>query len=198
MGTPHSSPSPPLFLTGVDDRGNKVSRRARTKADGTYRFEGLRPGTYAVRVAEPEGYLPQEAKIGSEGGRREDARSILEIPLQSGSDGTTYNFQMEAGKVGASVEGRVRGRAWSGGVRVLLTGVDREGEEVRREAWTAADGGYRFTDLPAGRYVVSPDLPGTQAVSGKVDGEPQDSAMDAVTFVELGAGAAGDGFDFCE
>ena len=45
----------PVALTGTDDRGQQVTRTTASDADGTYTFDGLRPGTYRVRWTSPDG-----------------------------------------------------------------------------------------------------------------------------------------------
>ena len=66
----------PVFLSGVDDRGNKVERSMRTTADGTYRFERLRPGTYAVRWWSRKGFARRRRRLAARAaGRRTRAAS---------------------------------------------------------------------------------------------------------------------------
>ncbi len=63
-------PIPPgatLTLTGFNDQG-PVSATTTTASNGTYSFNNLRPGNYAISLAQPTGYLPGATTVGSQGG----------------------------------------------------------------------------------------------------------------------------------
>ena len=52
-----SVPGVLVTLTGTDDRGGLVTRTVTTAPDGSYSVTGLRPGSYSVRFAPPDGSL---------------------------------------------------------------------------------------------------------------------------------------------
>jgi hypothetical protein len=82
----------PVTLDGADDLGGAVARTATTAADGSYRFGDLRPGTYTLRAARPEGYLQARNTVGSAGGTPTGTDTLSDINLASGVRTTDYNF----------------------------------------------------------------------------------------------------------
>src|SRR5262249_26694131 len=56
-----------ITLTGTNDQG-AVSLNTTTAADGSYKFDNLRPGTYAIQETQPANYLDGMDTIGSLGG----------------------------------------------------------------------------------------------------------------------------------
>ncbi len=87
-------------LSGVDDRGAIVERKALTEVDGSYHFADLRPGTYQIAAETPSGYTDGRETLG-----RFDENShsipnngnvyndrIGEIVLGVGQSGRNYNF----------------------------------------------------------------------------------------------------------
>jgi hypothetical protein len=77
--------SVPVRLHGSADDGSEVTRRTTTDADGGYRFDGLRPGTYSVCVDVPAGYDPTSLHAGSDAA----------IDSDIGADGCTASFTLE-------------------------------------------------------------------------------------------------------
>jgi serine-aspartate repeat-containing protein C/D/E len=63
-----------------------------TTADGSYRFDNLRPGTYAVRELQPAGYFDGEDMVGSHGGSNAENDLVSGIVLRSGDVATDYDF----------------------------------------------------------------------------------------------------------
>ena len=80
-----------ITLTGVDDRGVAVTATTRTDANGAYRFNGLRPGTYKIAQAQPAGYRDGQSIVGSAGGTAA-ANLFSEIRIGSGICALNYNF----------------------------------------------------------------------------------------------------------
>jgi protocatechuate 3,4-dioxygenase beta subunit len=90
-----------ILLTGVDDRGNAVSLSTTTDINGAYRFEGLRPGTYALKEQQPAGYTDGKESLGSLGGKVGNDQ-FTAIVVGSGQDGANYNFGEIAKATGGS------------------------------------------------------------------------------------------------
>jgi hypothetical protein len=79
-----------ITLTGTDDQGNQVSIPATTQADGSYRFTGLRPGTYTISEAPPPGFVDGVATPGSLGGTA--GIDQLFVQIGENQNGINYNF----------------------------------------------------------------------------------------------------------
>jgi hypothetical protein len=79
-----------INLAGTNDLGQAVSLTKQTGADGSYRFDGLRPGVYTLSDLQPAGYLPGALTVGSLGGLA--AGNQLQVAVPSGGVGFNYNF----------------------------------------------------------------------------------------------------------
>ena len=191
-----------------------------TDQNGDYEFGldlGLKPGTYQVVQAQPDGFLDTGAVAGTEGGVvRDDANgqaniiSQIEIPL-----GNTISENNDFKEVRpASVSGYVSidtpGQSKLSpddpnfrpieGVTIQLFNEDGT---LAAQTQTDANGKYEFDDLPPGTYSivqVQPDafIDGGDVV-GTVDGAAVgSSANDRFNQVVLGSGDEGVNYNFCE
>jgi protocatechuate 3,4-dioxygenase beta subunit len=80
-----------VTLTGIDDRGQPVTRVATTDANGHYQFAGLRPGTYALDESQPLHFHDYRGTAGTFGGVVGPHR-ISSIVVTPGQCGMGYNF----------------------------------------------------------------------------------------------------------
>ena len=71
-----------IRLTGTDDLGNPVTLETTTGPDGSYRFEGLRPGTYTV--TEPNQPADTSNGITTPGSRGGTATPVTTVPSAIG------------------------------------------------------------------------------------------------------------------
>ena len=168
-----------IELTGVDIGGNPVSRSTTTGADGSYRFEGLAPGSYALREpAQPAGTLNGRTVAGKAGagvtapGTAPSAITAITLGLSETSGG--HNF----GEIPpANVSGQVYAdnnnngsrdstEAGLGGVTITLTGIDDTGAPVSLSTSTAADGSYSFGNLRPGSYSLAEPVQPAGTVNG--------------------------------
>lgn len=193
-----------VTLTGVDNTG-PITKTTTTGNDGTFTFNDLRAGTYAVSIATPTGYLHDSVIVGNRGGVA-DGQQITDIFLEDGTSGSGYGF----GELkGASLAGAVyrdvndngsRDGNEGGiqGVQIRLVGTDNVGT-VERSTTTDATGVYRFEGLRPGVYSISEVQP-----EGWLDGKDSlgnrggTVGNDVFDNIALGTGLAGTGYNFGE
>jgi predicted secreted protein len=167
----------------LDVRGQVVQQTHATVA-GQYRFNGVAPGRYNVKVAgDPSGAGVSVRAIAVEPGK-----GVTRVQaLTAERDPVDREKTADAGATAPS-EGVIRGTVYvrhngahhqAGGVRVRL--LDGRGQVVR-QGESAGNGRYRFTGVPTGRYEVHvPD----GAKAGATGADPH------VERVRLTAGEAG-------
>ncbi|MBU2954815.1 SdrD B-like domain-containing protein [Marinobacter sp. F3R08] len=167
-----------IVLWGVDNDNNPVNATTVTASDGTYIFTGLPPGLYRLtQPDQPEGLQNGTTIAGSAGGRVTDVdvtpSVIHDIDLRSLYSSDENNFSEWSGTDSGdrSISGRVfhdknindvfdGTDAGLGGQRVVLTGIDEDGNAVSETRTTESDGSYLFDGLPPGVYeVTQPDQP---------------------------------------
>jgi hypothetical protein len=83
-------PGTTVTLTGFDDQG-PVSLSMPTNANGEYKFENLRPGTYALQETQPVGFNDGQDNIGTPGGTPGND-NFSDIVLPEGFDGVDNDF----------------------------------------------------------------------------------------------------------
>jgi len=161
-----------VTLSGTDDLGGAVSVSQQTAADGSFLFEGLRPGTYAVSETQPIDYIDGDDAAGSLGGAVADD-VISDIAVASGDAGVGYTFiELNPSSLSGFVwedfnnDGEIDFNELAiENVTVTLTGTDDRGDAVTQVVQTDADGVYAFTDLRPGTYAINETQP-----AGYIDG----------------------------
>ncbi len=175
-----------LVLTGTDDLGNAVTATAITDADGAYRFDGLRPGTYIVtEPTQPAGTVNGRTTAGSLGGTATppavapSAISAIVLPPGGLSLGNLF------GELGNSPDLRVSKRHVEDRFTVSHTG--RYLISVRNAGEVASSGPYTVSDrLPAG-LTLAAQPSGSGWVCGGAVG---DTRFDCSTSAVIAAGAS--------
>ncbi|WNL44395.1 SdrD B-like domain-containing protein [Dyella sp. BiH032] len=188
-----------VTLTGTDDLGQAVNLTATTAADGSYKFEHLRPGSYSVTETQPTGLGDVGSRAGTAGGST-TPNVISAIALAQGTAATGYDFidhgSVLSGAVYFDKNGngvRDAGEPGLGGVTVTLSGP------ITRTVTTDATGAYQFAGLVAGTYTVTEAQPplykdgGTQV--GSAGGAKGNNSIGAIT---LGAGTNATDYNFPE
>ncbi len=182
----------------------QVLQTTRTNSQGEYAFDGLAPGTYAVREIQPEGYLDGGEHIGTAGGTIGGDDLITNIVIGSGTQAEEYNFCEFAP---ASLHGRVfvdgDGNGLFGGSESGISGVTIElldaSGDVLATTSTNATGEYWFMGLLPGTYAVREVQPAGYLDSGERAGTSGGVASnDFISEIFLHGGAEALNYDFWE
>jgi choice-of-anchor A domain-containing protein len=80
-----------LMLTGTTSTGQSVTVYAETDPNGLYRFTGLKPGTYSIKVITPQGYKAGSGSVGAFGGTLSN-NMVTGINLPDWKESGGYNF----------------------------------------------------------------------------------------------------------
>ena len=179
-----------VTLNGSDVTGATIFLTTTTLVDGTYRFDGLLEGTYAVSETQPGAYVDSTDTVGSLGGDASINDTIGNISVPAGGVGTSYDFA----EVGTGISGTVwldlnndgvidAGEIGLPGVVIAL--LDSAGTTIATTT-TLPDGTYSFDGLVAGDYVVQEQQPA----------EWGSSTPNSIAVTLTAAGAAG--LDFGE
>lgn len=164
-----------ITLTGTDDLGNAVSLETTTATDGTFSFEGLRPGTYTLtEPTQPTGTANGITTAGTVDGTSSGtatpvtttpsaiATIDLSVPGSASVDNLFGELPTNSGITGKVWEDRDNdgvvdpGEKGLPGVEMVLTGTDINGDPITPiTVVTDANGEYSFTNLPPGTYTVT-------------------------------------------
>lgn len=191
-----------------DQQGNQVGT-ARTDANGAYRFEGLRAGTYRIVERQPDGWLDGRDSVGHVDGRpsgRVAANDTFgDVVLRWGSIGVDYNF---GELLPGSIQGRVHADRNGDGLLdpgeptltgVLIELIDHRGSVVA-STQTDSNGQYRFEHLVPGTYSVRETQPVGYFQGGQRAGSHggDDSQDDLITRISIGSDQHLVRYDFWE
>jgi protocatechuate 3,4-dioxygenase beta subunit len=187
------------------DSSGQVLAETTTDAEGRYRFDQLRPGTYAVQEIQAGGYFHGGQRAGSHGGNVAVADVISEVLVPAGQALTDYDF---CELPSSSLEGVVhldpdQDCQWDAGEQplagVAIRLLDSNGRVVA-ETTTGADGRYRFDQLRPGQYAVQEIQPRGYFHGGQRVGSHGGDAgsADWISGIQVPAGQALTDYDFCE
>jgi uncharacterized repeat protein (TIGR01451 family) len=155
-------PGVTVRLTGTDAAGVAVDRTAVTAADGSYRFDDLLAGTYAVSETQPVGFSDGKDSAGTSGGVV-GADAITAIPLAAGTDVVDVAFgergQGQGGVVYVDANRNGVQDAGERGVAGVTIELQTPGGDVVQTTTTGPDGAYSFADIEAGDYVIVEQQP---------------------------------------
>ena len=200
----------PVRLQGTNDLNQAVDITINTNPDGSYAFNGLRPGTYSVtETAQPAGKLDGKETAGTAGGNTGVNEIISGIVLTQGFISSDNNFgeilpAQVSGFVYCDINNdgiKQAGDLGIGGVPVRLQGINDRGVAVDLTLNTNADGSYAFTGLRPGTYSVTE----TAQPAGKADGKEtagstggNTSVNEVISSIVVGAGQSSTNNNFGE
>ena len=184
-------PNVVIRLTGTDHLGNSVNLTTQTLANGSYLFDYLRPGTYAIQEdpngnSIPASYLDGRDSIGTQGGNASanDLFYNVNLPASAETHGTANNFgEIRAASLAGAVYHDANnngvfnaGETGINGVQVRLTGINDLGNTVDVTVNTSGGGLYSFNNLrpsnPAGYTITELTEP-----AGYIDGKDRDGSL---------------------
>lgn len=188
----------------LDSSGNEVARTL-TNANGQYGFENLIPGDYSILEEQPAGFFEGGAKAGTAGGYVANGSEITNIKLTSGETASNYDFcERPPSQIVGSVFSDRNGDCHFDSDEVGIDGVrvelyDGSGKLIAATQTDSA-GNYRFSNLPAGEYVIREIQPGGWLQGGQVAGSHggDDSLPDVISRVPVGWGERLTHYNFCE
>ncbi|MGC3964666.1 MAG: SdrD B-like domain-containing protein [Rhodocyclaceae bacterium] len=177
-------------LTGTDMFGNAVSKQGASAAStGSFTFDQLWPGTYALTETQPTNYVDGVDTVGSAGGSTSTKNAISGIALASGTQATGYYFGEQLTRIPVVVfeDGNNDGSPQAGengipNVIVRLTGTDAAGNtvDIVATAVSGQPGHYEFRNVPpsgAGGYVITETQPSGYA-PGKANANGNPGVVD--------------------
>ena len=140
-----------IMLSGTADGNAAVQKEATTASDGSYKFENLLPGTYAITEVEQSGWVRTAPKEGSYSVALEDADVTGKDFGNHGSWSISGMSFIDLDGNGAKNEGEAALANWN-------TQLARDSSIINATT-TGQDGSYAFKNLPPGKYTVSEVVP---------------------------------------
>jgi hypothetical protein len=122
-------------------------QRAVVEANGTFRIDSVRPGTYSISAQLPDGFYLQEARLGES--------DVLNAPLRYGV-GDTSTLDLLISSKGGVIEGSAAdagGQPLPGALVVLIP--NRERRELFRSATADAAGQFAISAIVPGEYTLA-------------------------------------------
>jgi uncharacterized repeat protein (TIGR01451 family) len=170
----------------LDGSGNPTGQTTMTSGGGAYAFTGLTPADYSVQFVLPTGYAFTVQDQGANDGADSDADpttgNAALTTLSSGENDLTWDAGLYSTTTGLGDfvwdDYNANGIQDSGepgidGVTVNL--LDGSGNPIGQTTTTSGGGGYAFTNLTPGSYIVEFVLP-----TGYVFASPNQGADDAL------------------
>ena len=155
-----------LTVNLMDGSGRTIAASTTTDGQGAFAFEGLRPGTYKLRVDAPDGYVFSGALQGG----------ALPLESERQSRGYSQAFTLQGGAqvrdagFGLLTQGVISGKIWEdsdydgrmadgdAGLRgAVVSLLDAQGGQVA-SVTTARSGEFSFDQLMPGDYALSVTL----------------------------------------
>ncbi len=180
----------PLASLPVTAEGPGGRFETQTDGEGSYRFKGLAPGKYRLKVKLPEGYGPL---FGVEG-------APVEVVLAPGDCAAEQNFAVQ-------LDGRIGGRVFDADgrpvpdqVQVSIVTLASAGKNFRlaesRSDYTKG-GRYEIGGIPPGRYLLGVSIADPPDVNSPYPPTyyPKTGELNSATVINFGEGQKLTGYD---
>jgi len=202
----HNPDTPPIagVVMHLLDGSGTVIATTSTDANGNYKFDNLRAGTYTVLEDQPAGWLEDDAHAGSAGGVVVNDDKISQISLTTNINAVHYDFcevlpVSIAGHVGIdAIGGQKANSAMPPIAGVTIQLLDSKGTVI---ATTTTDGGgnYIFTGMAPATYGVHEVQP-VNYFDGDTEAGSKGGAVadDLITSIVLLSGVHATEYDFSE
>ena len=192
------------------DVDGNVVQETTTDANGEYCFEGLPPGEYKIREAQPTGFDDGKDAIGTvdgqTNGEHETNDEFCVILLNGGDEGIEYNFgELKLAEISGFVHVDNDGDCEFGTsasdrplAGVTLELLDAEGNVIATTT-TAADGSYSFGGLRPGDYGIRQVQPDDFFTGGERVGDGGgDASENLIQNISIESGQKLTEYNFCE
>jgi hypothetical protein len=187
--------------------GNGVQFITTTAADGSFRFDGLAPGTYTITDFISGGFFVGKSVVGSAGGTAAP-QQVTGIALAVGAAATGYNFGAvpvvdPAGTVFLDLNRNGvldPGEPGIPNVQVSISGTDVLGNNVFTIQTTDANGHYQFGGLAPGVYTITENPPLGYFLGALQNGIPPAASVSVANRqfigIDLTSAVFGGGYNF--
>ncbi|MFK7972740.1 MAG: SdrD B-like domain-containing protein, partial [Bacteroidia bacterium] len=148
----------------LDGNGQATGRSTTTNSAGFYQFANLAPGSYIVEFVSPNGYLPSPVNQGADDAKDSDAstttgRTGVRTLVQGQNDPTNDAGFYRPATLGDFVFEDLNANGIQDNNEPGIPGVtvrllDGNGSPTGQTASTNNNGGYTFTGLTPGDYIV--------------------------------------------
>jgi protocatechuate 3,4-dioxygenase beta subunit len=193
----------PVTINLYDSNGN-IIQTTQTDSDGSYKFDGVLPGSYEIEFITEEGYHFTQQNAGGDDSKDSDVDSTGKalFTITSGEDkniaaGITVLASVGPNHVFEDSNGNgLQDEGEKGQKGVVIHLVDDAGNRVATTT-SDANGAYEFNNIPPGNYFIQVDLEDGTSFSPVVEGGNQVSQVDDQPYgtspvVELSVGTQED------
>ena len=186
------------------DESGRVLARTKTDANGEYKFEGLRAGSYEVFEQQPDGWFQGSQRVGT-GDGAVLGDDLLGVQLLSGQEVIDYNFcELAPSSIQGSVWREIEIDQVFGPNEVPISGVmieliDSSGDVIAQTR-TNSEGLYQFESLAPGVYSVRQTQPNDLFHGGQIVGDSGGAVGedDLLVGIVMNGGTNGRNYDFPE
>lgn len=173
LGT-NAATNPPerirVSLSPTDDDNEGAYASAEVKKDGSFQFNDVADGGYALHVGVEEGWFVKSARLGGEDMFQKG------VQVEKGAAGGSLEIVLssEGAQLAGTVTDRDKGQPVAGAQVSLKLDPETPYNRIRsHQTSTDQNGQFNFRALPAGKYRVTAKLPSATPEVPAIRSEPQ-------------------------